>query len=86
MVTRRQPPAPTVLAGLVRQTVVVTLLDESGARGVVWSVDDTGLMLVPAAGEPVETWAEGHDWEPAPGAMFVPAPAIKFVQIPGGVQ
>lgn len=78
-------PAPSVRDGLVRQQVVVTLVDETGVRGVLWSTDETGLLLAPAAGEPVEQWAPGGEWQPADGALFVPAAMVKFVQIPGGV-
>lgn len=84
---RGQPPAPSLLAGLVRQLVVVTLADESGVRGVVWSADVSGLVLVGAAGDPVGYMAAGaEEWSPADGAVFVPAASVKFVQVPGGVQ
>lgn len=78
-------PPPTVRDGLVRQHVVVTLADETGVRGLLWSTDDTGLMLAPAPGQPVESWSPGGDWVPADGALFVPMAAVKFVQVPGGV-
>jgi hypothetical protein len=83
MLTRSGPPAPSVRDGLVRQSVVVTLVDETGVRGVLWASDDTGLMLAPAAGSPVQTWSPGGDWVDADGSMFVPLPAVKFVQVLG---
>lgn len=81
------PPPPSVRAGLVRSTVVVTLTDETGVRGVLWDADDTGLLLTGAAGEPVQYLAAGsEEWVPVDGGMFVPAAAVKFVQLPEGVQ
>jgi hypothetical protein len=84
---RGSVPPPSLLAGLVRQQVVVTLADESGARGVLWAADESGLMLVGAAGDPVSYMPAGADeWSPADGAVFVPVSMLKFVQLPGGVQ
>lgn len=82
---RRQPGPPSVLAGLARQSVVVTLVDETGARGVLWQADGSGVVLAPAAAQPVEVWQPGGEWQPADGQLFVPAAQIKFVQVPGGV-
>jgi hypothetical protein len=83
---RAPAPPPTVRDALVRQLAVVTLVDETGVRGLVWSSDATGLMLAPAAGQPVEQWSPGGEWTPADGQLFVPAAQIKFVQLPGGTQ
>jgi hypothetical protein len=84
---RAPVPPPSLLAGLVRQQVVVTLADESGVRGVLWSADGSGLMLAGAAGDPVQYMAPGADeWSSADGVLFVPAASVKFVQVPGGVQ
>ena len=78
--------APSVRDGLVRRTVAVTLTDDTGVRGVLWASDETGLLLSPAAGEPVLTWSPAAgEWEPADGSLFVPAERIKFVQIPEGM-
>jgi hypothetical protein len=80
------PPAPTIRDGLARQHVVVTLADESGVQGVLWSTDETGLVLAGAAGAPVQYLARGGgEWETVDGAVFVPAGSVKFVQLPGGV-
>lgn len=81
---RGRPPAPLVRDGLVRQSVVVTLSDETGARGVLWASDESGLLLVAAAGRPVQTWAPGGEWVDADGSLFVPALVVKFVQVLGG--
>lgn len=84
---RAPAPPPSVRDGLVRRQVVVTLDDETGARGVLWQADESGLVLAPAAGEPVLLWSPAAtDWEPADGALFIPAARIKFVQIPEGMQ
>lgn len=82
MVSRR-PPQVTVRDGLVRQRVVVTLDDETGVRGVLWATDETGLLVCPAAAQPVETWAPGGDWQDADGSLFVPAARVKFLQVLG---
>lgn len=84
---RGQPPAPSALAGLVRTEVLVTLADESGMRGIVWTADASGLVITSAAGTPVEYMAPdpGAEWVPVNGAVFVPAERVKFVQLPGGV-
>lgn len=80
-------PAPSTLAGLVRAEALVTLADESGLRGIVWSADASGLVLTSAAGTAVEYMAPepGAEWVPVNGAVFVPAERVKFVQLPGGV-
>lgn len=77
--------APSALAGLVRATAVVTLTDETGVRGVVLTADPSGLLMAPAAGQPVEVWAPGGEWSPADGALFIPAAQVKFVQLPEGI-
>ena len=82
MVRRAERPV-TVRDGLVRQSVVVTLVDETGVRGLLWATDETGLLLAPAAGAPVQTWSPGGDWSNADGSLFVPAASVKFVQVPG---
>lgn len=85
MVSRRPAP-PQLSDSLVRRSVVVTLDDETGARGVLWQADSSGLVLAPAAGESVLVLAPGTaEWEPADGCLFVPAARIKFVQIPEGM-
>lgn len=76
---------PTILAGLARRAVVVTLTDESGARGVAWQADSSGLMLTAAAGQPVEVITPDGHRDPADGALFIPADRIKFVQLIEGV-
>lgn len=81
------PPSPLARDGLVRRSVVVTLDDETGARGVLWQADESGLVLAPAAGESVLVWSPAsNEWEPMDGQLFVPAARIKFVQIPEGMQ
>lgn len=79
----RRIAAPSVRDGLVRQSVVVTLADETGARGVLWATDDTGLLLAPAAGQRVQTWSPGGDWSDIDGTLFVPAAVVKFLQVLG---
>lgn len=81
----RQPPPPALSASLVRRHVVVTLTDDSGVRGVLMASDASGLMLGPAAFEPVAYCPPGAaEWQNAEGELFVPAASIKFVQLPGG--
>ena len=84
---RAPVPPPSLLAGLVRAEALVTLVDESGLRGVVWSADESGLVLSSAAGTAVEYMAPepGAEWVPVNGAVFVPAERVKFIQMPGGV-
>jgi hypothetical protein len=82
---RRQPAPPALSASLVRRAVVVTLADDSGARGVLMAADDSGLLLGPAPAEPVAYCPPGAaEWQDAEGQLFVPAASIKFVQLPGG--
>lgn len=82
---RAAAPPPTVRDALVRELAVVTLVDETGVRGVVLTADPSGLLLAPAAGQPVEVWAPGGEWSPADGALFIPAAQVKFVQLPEGI-
>ncbi|MGL4300068.1 MAG: hypothetical protein ACRCW4_13440 [Candidatus Neomicrothrix subdominans] len=83
----RSAPPPPVLARdvLVRQQVVVTLIDGSGFRGVLWQADASGFTLTAAAGELVMHCAAGSvEWQPVDGQVFVLAEMVHFVQVPGG--
>lgn len=88
MVGKRQPGPPTLRDGLVRQRVLVTLRRDAGDDGdegwlgICSQADATGLLLVSAAGQPLEFVAGDDQRHPtSDGAMFVPDERIRFVQI-----
>ncbi len=79
------PPPPSVLAGLVRSHVLVSLntMDDEGYQGLLWAADDTGVLLVTSARGPVLYLKADQD-EPVEvdgGRMFIPDGMVKAMQI-----
>lgn len=74
-----------ILLDAVRQEALVTLLDDTGVRGILWQADADGYLLRRSASTPIEYY--GHDsTEPQQvdqGELFVPAGQVRFIQLFG---
>lgn len=84
MVRQQSVPAPSVRDGLVRERVVVTMDNQQGFVGVLWSADSTGVVLRSAAGQPVEfIEIDGVRTEVDGQQVFIPEARVLFMQILG---
>lgn len=73
-----------MLAGLVKQRVLVTLTNDQGLEGVMWAADASGVLLVPSGPEPILFYPAGAEVEEIDrGQVFTPMEQVKFVQLLG---
>lgn len=75
----------SILKAAVRQEALVTLVDDTGVRGVLWAVDSDGYLLRRSAATPLVFYSHNgtEPEEVDQGELFVPAGRVQFVQLFG---
>lgn len=74
----------SILDGLTRDRVLVTLTNDQGFEGVLWAVDESGLLLKPSAAQPLLFYPDGETPKDVDrGDVFVPTDRVLFVQLLG---